>query len=286
MRIAGPVSVPNASSATIETISAPQPHSRGFSSTVNSRPVLATSARIVRVSSGTSDRTSMTVASMPSSADSFSAAASARGTIAASARIVASPPWRSTLARPSSSVISPSGTSPLLGYRPLCSKNRTGSGSRTAAASSPTTSRGFDGATTLRPGTAIAQFSTDCECWAPKRSPAPLAQRTTSGSSTWPSDMYLLLAISLAIRSQQTAKKSLNMISAIGRRPVIAAPMAAPRMACSLIGVSRTRSGPNCSSRPGVVLNTPPAAATSSPRNTTLGSRLISCAIPRVTASR
>src|SRR5262249_32129713 len=75
------------------------PHSRGFSSTVNSRPVLATSARIVRVSSGTSDLTSTTVASMPSSADSFSAAASARGTIAASARIVASPPWRSTLAR-------------------------------------------------------------------------------------------------------------------------------------------------------------------------------------------
>src|SRR5215472_5948345 len=98
--------------------------------------------------------------------------------------------------------------------------------------------------------------------------------------------MYLLLAISLAIRSQQTAKKSLNMISAIGRRPVIAAPMAAPRMACSLMGVSRTRRGPNCSSRPGVVLNTPPAAATSSPRKTTLGSRLISWAIPRVTASR
>ena len=286
MRIAGPVSAPNASSATIETISAPQPHSRGFSSTVNSRPVLVTSARIVLVSSGTSDRTSTTVASMPSSADSFSAAASARGTIAASARIVASPPWRSTLARPSSSMTSPSGTSPLLGYRPLCSKNTTGSGSRTAAANSPTTSRGFDGATTFRPGTAIAQFSTDCECWAPNRSPAPLAQRTTSGNSSWPSDMYLILAISLAIRSQQTAKKSLNMISAIGRRPVIAAPIAAPRMACSLIGVSRTRSGPNCSSKPGVVLNTPPAAATSSPRKTTLGSRRISWAIPRVTASR
>ena len=155
-----------------------------------------------------------------------------------------------------------------------------------AAASSPTTSRGLDGATTFRPGTAMAQFSTDCECWAPNRTPAPLAQRTTSGSASWPSDMYLILAISLAIRSQQTAKKSLNMISAIGRRPVIAAPIAAPRMACSLIGVSRTRSGPNSSSRPTVVLNTPPAAATSSPRNTTSGSRRISCAIPRATASR
>ena len=37
--------------------------------------------------------------------------------------------------------------------------------------------------------------------------------------------------------------KSENMISAIGFRPVIAAPMAAPRMACSEIGVSRTRNG-------------------------------------------
>ena len=37
------------------------------------------------------------------------------------------------------------------------------------------------------------------------------------------------------------------MISAIGRSPVIAAPIAAPRIACSEIGVSRTRKGPNFS---------------------------------------
>ena len=37
----------SASSATIEAISAPQPSSRGFSSTVNSRPVLRTESRIV-----------------------------------------------------------------------------------------------------------------------------------------------------------------------------------------------------------------------------------------------
>ena len=49
------------------------------------------------------------------------------------------------------------------------------------------------------------------------------------------------------------------MISAIGFKPVIAAPMAAPRIACSAIGVSRTRNGPNFSSRPTVALNTPPA---------------------------
>ena len=86
--------------------------------------------------------------------------------------------------------------------------------------------------------------------------------------------------------SQATAKKSENMSSAIGRRPVIAAPMAAPTIACSLIGVSRTRSGPNRASSPSVVLNTPPAAPTSSPMNTTDGSRSISWAIPAATASR
>ncbi len=66
----------------------------------------------------------------------------------------------------------------------------------------------------------------------------------------------------------------------------MAAPMAAPRIACSEIGVSRTRTGPNCSKRPTVVLNTPPALPTSSPRNTTSGSRAISWAMPRATASR
>ena len=40
------------------------------------------------------------------------------------------------------------------------------------------------------------------------------------------------------------------MISAITGTPVIAAPIAAPRIACSEIGVSRTRSGPNSSTRP------------------------------------
>ena len=65
--------------------------------------------------------------------------------------------------------------------------------------------------------------------------------------------------------SQQVARKSENMISATGRSPVIAAPIAAPMMACSEIGVSRTRSGPNRSKSPTVALKTPPAAPTSSP---------------------
>ena len=80
--------------------------------------------------------------------------------------------------------------------------------------------------------------------------------------------------------SQQTARKSENMISAITGTPVIAAPIAAPRIACSEIGVSRMRSGPNSSRRPTVVLKTPPAAAMSSPSITRLGSRRISWAMP------
>src|SRR6185369_4214984 len=86
--------------------------------------------------------------------------------------------------------------------------------------------------------------------------------------------------------SQVTAKKSLNISSATGRRPVIAAPIAAPTIACSLIGVSTTRRGPNWSISPSVSLKTPPAAPTSSPISTTVSSRAISWAMPRATAWR
>ncbi len=149
------------------------------------RPVLATESSSARVSSGTSDRTSITSAEMPSSA-SRSAASRARGTIRASAAIVASVPSRTTRAVPSSSTISPSGISALVAISALCSKKTTGSGSRTEAAMSPTTSCGVDGATTLRPGIIIAQFSTLWECWAPNRAPPPLAVRMTSGKLTCP----------------------------------------------------------------------------------------------------
>ena len=54
---------------------------------------------------------------------------------------------------------------------------------------------------------------------------------------------------------QQTARKSENIISAIGPRPVIADPMAAPRMACSEIGVTHTTE-PNSCSNSTVALNT------------------------------
>ena len=56
----------------------------------------------------------------------------------------------------------------------------------------------WTGATTFSPGTVNAQFSTDCECWAPKPSPPPLAVRTTSGTVTWPPVMYRAFGISFA----------------------------------------------------------------------------------------
>ena len=93
----------------------------------------------------------------------------------------------------------------------------------------------------------------------------------TTGIVNWPPVMYLVFAISLATMSKQTARKSENMISAITGIPVIAAPMAAPRIACSDIGVSRIRVGPNSSRRPTVVLKTPPAPAMSSPSITRVG---------------
>ena len=65
----------------------------------------------------------------------------------------------------------------------------TGSSSRMAAAIRPFMSAGVDGATTFRPGIAIAQFSMLWLCWAPNRRPAPLAVRSTMGIETWPSVM-------------------------------------------------------------------------------------------------
>ena len=59
--------------------------------------------------------------------------------------------------------------------------------------------------------------------------------------------------------------KSSYMISATGRMPCIAAPMAAPASAISEIGVLRTRSGPNSSSIPCVTPIEPPISAMSSP---------------------
>ena len=55
-----------------------------------------------------------------------------------------------------------------------------------------------------------------------------------------------------------TPKKSANISSTIGRIPSTAAPMPRPMNAVSEIGVSSTRSGPNCSSSPPVAPKMPP----------------------------
>ena len=78
--------------------------------------------------------------------------------------------------------------------------------------------------------------------------------------------------------------KSMNMISTTGLSPLIAAPTAAPTIAASEIGVSRTRSAPKRSSRPRVTPKGPPGAATSSPKSTTLSSAAIASASARLMA--
>ena len=80
--------------------------------------------------------------------------------------------------------------------------------------------------------------------------------------------------------------KSMNMSSATGRRPVVAAPTAAPMKPLSVMGVSRTRSRPKMGMSPLVTPKGPPQAssspgapsppATSSPMMMTRASRSIS----------
>ena len=88
----------------------------------------------------------------------------------------------------------------------------------------------------VSPGTERSHDSPVCECCAAKRSPAPPMARMTSGALTLPPDMKRCLAIELTIWSKQTPRKSANMISAIGRYPVMARPSAAPTKPVSAIG--------------------------------------------------
>src|SRR3954447_17949396 len=81
-----------------------------------------------------------------------------------------------------------------------------------------------------------------------------------------------------------SVRKSPNMRSTTGRRPVIAAPTPSPVNPGSLIGVSTTRCVPNSSTRPASTLNGVPASATSSPMTNTVGSRRISSTSASFTA--
>src|SRR6266550_6360067 len=80
--------------------------------------------------------------------------------------------------------------------------------------------------------------------------------------------------------------KSANCISQTGFIPSVAAPIAAPTIAFSASGVSRTRSAPNSSMKPSVTLNAPPKAPMSSPRQNTVSSWRISSRRPSEIACR
>jgi hypothetical protein len=66
--------------------------------------------------------------------------------------------------------------------------------------------------------------------------------------------------------SNTEGMKPSNWISATGRMPLTARPMAEPMMPISARGVSTTLSSPYFFQRPSVALNTPPFLPTSSPR--------------------
>src|SRR5579862_108968 len=98
--------------------------------------------------------------------------------------------------------------------------------------------------------------------------------------------MYRCFAAWLTICSIEIVRKSSYMISTTGRMPCIAAPIPAPTIAISEIGVLRTRSAPNSSRRPWVTPIEPPISAMSSPMMKTSSSARIAVASASRTASR
>src|SRR4030095_13598314 len=68
----------------------------------------------------------------------------------------------------------------------------------------------------------------------------------------------------------------MNCISATGRSPAIAIPIAMPAMPDSASGVSTTRCGPYSACSPSVTRNTPPSRLMSAPRRMTWSSAAIS----------
>src|SRR5262245_42999770 len=128
--------------------------------------------------------------------------------------------------------------------------------------------------------------SSCCACCAPGDQPAPPWVRIVSGTFSWPPDMKRCFAAWLTICSSESVRKSSYMISTTGRMPAIAAPMPAPTIAISEIGVLRMRSGPNSSSSPCVTPIEPPISAMSSPMTKMSSSVRIALASASRTASR
>ena len=103
-----------------------------------------------------------------------------------------------------------------------------------------------------------SQASRDWECWAAIDMPAPAIVWMVRGSVAAPPNMYFILAAWLTSWSMAMPRKSMNMMSMIGRVPVAAAPTPRPTRAASEIGVSKTRSTPKRACRPRVMPKTEP----------------------------
>ena len=124
----------------------------------------------------------------------------------------------------------------------------------------------------------------DWECCAAEDLPAPIGQRMVIGTLACPPDIYRIFAIWLITWSAATSRKSENISSITGRRPVSAMPTPIPTKPCSEIGVSFTRRSPYFSKSPTVHLKFPPINPISSPSITTFSSRAISSSSASQTA--
>src|ERR1700730_14989305 len=116
------------------------------------------------------------------------------------------------------------------------------------------------------------------------RIPPPAGERSTIGQLSRPRVRVRRREAWFASWSIVGWMKPLNWISATGRKPCAASPTDSPAMAFSASGVSSTRFGPKRCKRPSVARNTPPSAATSSPRTRTAPSSALAPARPRLTA--
>ena len=113
-----------------------------------------------------------------------------------------------------------------------------------------------------------------CEWNGPPEKPPPDGSRTTMGTGVRARKNCFEATVTRWSHAHEM--KSANCISATGRRPMSAAPVAPPTIAVSESGVSMTRHGPNSSWNPSETLNAPPYTPTSWPRMKTRGSRRIS----------
>ncbi len=138
----------------------------------------------------------------------------------------------------------------------MCSKKSTGFGSSIAESSRPFASDGVAGQTIFRPGMWANELSGFCEWNGPPEKPPPEGRRTTIGIGV--PARKCCFAATVVRWSQPHETKSENCISATGRMPIRAAPVAPARMAVSESGVSSTRQGPNSSWKPSVTLKAPP----------------------------